>query len=167
MDTTHPAPEWIIYEEKRGKQILLDCENERQEPSLERHYLKGVTWISEDWIVSLGSQTLKKSQLILEPEPFYSLEKDAIVGRMSHTYGPFSWNLPMSLETVSRKDSFFYFAKALLHGKVNGIFKDFVTQFSPHPKSVQSCLLPKMSGMVHELARQNVFNLDSFKNQIK
>ena len=119
-----PAPKWIIYDEVQGKQetygpdgeLLLLRSNSLNEST--RMFLKGVTIINDLWLVKQTPSFIHSGKILDQPEPKYYAEFDQVKGFISPTFGTKMWQLPFCEKVLEGKESYGWFAKALLEGEI-------------------------------------------------
>lgn len=139
MKRVRPPPKWIIFEESVGRSQVMTADNSDvmgrgatmnllgqqighsdSSDQYQKLSLKGVTAISANWMVKLGSRPfLRMGRVLPQPEPRYVVERDLTVGFATPHYGPKLWDLDIC--EIDLKDgtpiSCAAFAFSLLQGK--------------------------------------------------
>ncbi|KAJ3107235.1 ATP-dependent RNA helicase dhx37 [Phlyctochytrium planicorne] len=148
--------QWLVYEEIVKKQEMFNADNTKiplpteakakedgKEAPAENLFLKNVTIISDKWIGNMGSESLLMYTKILEqPEPRFVPSKDQMIAFCNPTYGPKLWELPTCEIPFGGVESYMWFAKELLEGKVplvtekkKSASKNFFKELMPFLKS--------------------------------
>jgi hypothetical protein len=130
-------PEWICFDSmvrkvsKDGTPFVI---------------VKNVTRIDPAWLgpLSKGSRLLRLGEPLQSPPPTYDEDKDAVLCHVSTKFGWKGWEIPPvqavfyeilqefpTNKTFFRDNSFRYFARFLLEGKVIASFKSFVWNDNP------------------------------------
>lgn len=136
--------------------------------------MRTITPIDPSWLGELASGTklLSIGAPLLSPRPSYDEEKDAVVCAVSTKFGSHGWEIPPvkrtmfeSLHTPEGKhsphylldDSFRWFAKFLLEGKVFPELKGFQKILSDSPAIItKKAPVAKVSVLVSELSSAGV-----------
>jgi ATP-dependent RNA helicase DHX37/DHR1 len=171
---TRILPKWICYEStvrktlKDGTPIVV---------------MKNITPIESIWLGSIAknSRLLSTGDPIPSPIPIYDNEQDAIMCSVTTRFGHHGYEIPSirinmydALQTPQGKknthfmsdDSYRWFARYLLEGKVINEMKQFETMYNDSTSLItRSCPMKKVSMLVSTLANAGIDNVQSLKKQ--
>jgi len=133
-------PEWVCYDTLMRKAT---------KDGSTMTTMRGVTSIEESWLskISEGSQLLSLGEPLVLPSPTYCTSQDAILCSVSTKYGDHGWiihpplqfpfmtacqNYPNS-KAITSYDSYRWFARLLLEGKIIKELKGLPVMLNEHP----------------------------------
>ena len=157
-------PEIIIY-----KEIIKEEEG--------KTYLVGNSFISKDWLYSIGGNHLVKynsNKETIENNPIYNSSEDKIKRMINFQYGKKNWainNVLVDLDPRTDFDEYPYvwFGKFLLDGVIFQNLRQFSTYLNSKSTILTNkvCILPKVLKLINLLKANKIYNKSSLIEKLK
>jgi ATP-dependent RNA helicase DHX37/DHR1 len=158
-------PQWVCFESLQRKTL---------KDGTSVAVMKNLTPVDPIWLGPLakGSQMIRYGEPLLSPLPTYDVDKDAILCSVLTKYGSHGWEIPpakmemfdvlnapgrKASATFAKEDSFRWFARFLLEGKVFSELKNLPAMLNDSPAVItRRTPLAKVSALVSALAGAGV-----------
>ncbi|GAB6030214.1 hypothetical protein CHUAL_005886 [Chamberlinius hualienensis] len=147
-------PEFVVYQEIfEGKKM----------------YMKGVTVIEPEWLITFCPTQCTLSNPMTEPEPRFDPQTGTLKCFVTATFGKCGWELPASeVDFPEGLERMRWFARFLLNGEVFPKLAKYVTQLMTPPATMTkswSRLQPRTELMLNSLRTRNVYSKETLMKE--
>lgn len=138
-------PEYVVYQEIYETNKM---------------YMRGVTAIEPEWLLTYVPALSRISEPLLQPEPSYDSRTGKIYCTVTATFGPQAWSIPQTrIEFPKTPTAYKWFARFFLEGEVCERLRRYAKQLLSAPGTMLKSwarLQPRTEAMLRALASRDI-----------